>query len=735
MSRYANIGVSNPFTDLAGGSTNPLFNMTSAAGGGLGDTLLRATASGLPGSAPLQAKQVSSLWMNNPYRVQPTRAEALEEEEVAAEDEDDMGVIETYSNYMPSKLKIGIAHPDPVVETASMASVEPPDVWYKLAMPAEVYEKGKLSALQLESVVYASQQHEQFLEDGNRAGFLIGDGAGVGKGRTIAGIILENFCKKRRRAVWVSVSNDLKYDAERDLRDIGASNIPVHFLSKMKYAKINSSINNNVSKGIIYSTYSALIGESQGVGTKYKTRLKQLLHWCGEDFDGVIIFDECHRAKNLCPTGAGKPTKTGQTVLQLQQSLPKARIVYASATGASEPKHMAYMVRLGIWGPGSPFRDFNEFLGSVEKRGVGAMEIVAMDMKLRGMYIARQLSFQGVGFKIDEVELTNDIKRAYNKSVEFWVELMYKFIDAAELIDADKKLKKTMWGQFWSAHQRFFKYLCIASKVKHVVATASEVMKMGKCVVIGLQSTGEARTLEAVEREEELTDFVSTAKGVLQSLVEKHFPAPDREKICRLLGLPNPNEMLEELDIKPNSAAANGEGTSDGKRKRKAVVQRKKFKFDDSSSDEEKNDSSDFEVSENEQEEEDDDDEFEAVDEDEDDDDDDDVTNLFGSDDDDDDPWAKGGRKRKTAAAKKKDKNGKAKNNNAAASLALAATDPFAHLFKPKKEANGAAPKLSLPPVPPPSADEKPKPPPKSNVDRACQMKKDLLKQIEELGK
>ena len=39
-------------------------------------------------------------------------------------------------------------------------------------------------------------------------------------------------------------------------------------------------------------------------------------------------------------------------------------------------------------------RNFNEFLGSVERRGVGAMEIVAMDMKLRGMYIARQLSFQ-----------------------------------------------------------------------------------------------------------------------------------------------------------------------------------------------------------------------------------------------------------------------------------------------------------------------------------------------------
>ena len=52
---------------------------------------------------------------------------------------------------------------------------------------------------------------------------------------------------------------------------------------------------------------------------------------------------------------------------------------------------------------------------------------------------------------------------------------------------------------------------------------------MGKCVVIGLQSTGEARTMEALEREEELTDFVSTAKGVLQSLVEKHFPAPGKK--------------------------------------------------------------------------------------------------------------------------------------------------------------------------------------------------------------
>ena len=69
-------------------------------------------------------------------------------------------------------------------------------------------------------------------------------------------------------------------------------------------------------------------------------------------------------------------------MLEIQRLLPKARIVYASATGASEPKNMAYMTRLGLWGPGTPFTDFNQFIQAVERRGVGAMEIVAMDMKV-----------------------------------------------------------------------------------------------------------------------------------------------------------------------------------------------------------------------------------------------------------------------------------------------------------------------------------------------------------------
>lgn len=660
---------------------------------------------------------LSQIWMADQGKVvqqQPTFNyinQVPEEEE--AEDEE-MGVAETYAEYWPSKLKIGKKHPDPVVETASLSSVEPSNVYYKVSIPQETINSGQLSALQLESITYGSQAHDHLLPDGTRAGFLVGDGAGVGKGRTIAGIIFENYLKGRKKSIWISVSNDLRYDAERDLHDIGAGKINVYALNKLKYAKINSSVNNNTKKGVIFGTYSALIGESQSTGGKYKTRLKQLLQWCGEDFDGVVVFDECHKAKNLCPVGSSKPTKTGLTALELQNKLPKARVVYASATGASEPRNMAYMVRLGIWGQGTPFPSFMDFISAVEKRGVGAMEIVAMDMKLRGMYIARQLSFHGVTFKIEEVPLTRQFKQVYDESVELWVEAMQKFTEAAELIDAENRMKKTMWGQFWSAHQRFFKYLCIASKVNHAVKVAREAIKYGKCVVIGLQSTGEARTLEQLERDDgELTDFVSTAKGVFQSLVEKHFPAPDRTRINRLLGIEGPKKtqlefLLEEIESKPSASGgdlkrknSSGKSTAQGKLKKT----RRNSSDDDSNSDSHE---SDAKASDSEPEGSNHDSDSARSS---------DYNPFYSGSDSDDDPWVGKTSKIKPKKSKSPKKKPVSTQDKIQAHLSKKQTETKPMVIK---ASNGVSIQLG--------------PPPKDAIERACQMKDELLSKIENLG-
>ncbi|KYB27027.1 protein strawberry notch isoform X3 [Tribolium castaneum] len=677
----AALGMNSPYMQ------NPFLQNLSA--------LLYSNQAGAPPwGAQLSNKAVASMWNSG---AKPMHHQ--EEEEV---DDEELGVAETYSDYMPSKLKLGKKHPDPVVETASLSSVAPADVWYKLSIPDDTIRSGALSALQLESITYTSQAHEHILPDGSRAGFLIGDGAGVGKGRTIAGVIFENYLKGRKRAIWVSVSNDLKYDAERDLRDIGAGRIEVHPLNKFKYAKISSAVNGNIKKGVIFSTYSALIGESNSAGGKYKSRLKQLLQWCGQDFDGLIIFDECHRAKNLCPVGSSKPTKTGLTVLELQNKLPKARVVYASATGASEPRNMAYMVRLGMWGPGTPFKEFADFISAVEKRGVGAMEIVAMDMKLRGMYIARQLSFHGVAFKIEEVPLSKDFEKTYDASVKLWVEAMQKFHEAAELVDAENRMRKTMWGQFWSAHQRFFKYLCIAAKVPHAVAVAHEAIKCGKCVVIGLQSTGEARTLEQLERDDgELTDFVSTAKGVFQTLVEKHFPAPDRNRIQRLLGLDPP--------ISGSKKATNGndEGSSSGKRKMRQAavraVKRNKWSTSDSDNDSTKSSDSEYHMSNVESEVSEEHSDSNASSD----------FNPFNSDSDsDNDPWSRNKKKGK------KQKKSPKKRPSTQDKLSMLLTQKTN-----KAKVNGGM-----------SNDTKPAAPPMDAIERACQMKEEILYKIERLG-
>ena len=57
---------------------------------------------------------------------------------------------------------------------------------------------------------------------------------------------------------------------------------------------------------------------------------------------------------------------------------------------------MGYMERLGLWGAGNPaFASFMEFMEAVGSRGVCALELVAMDMKAQGMYVARTLSYAG----------------------------------------------------------------------------------------------------------------------------------------------------------------------------------------------------------------------------------------------------------------------------------------------------------------------------------------------------
>ena len=83
-------------------------------------------------------------------------------------------------------------------------------------------------------------------------------------------------------------------------------------------------------------------------------------------------------------------------------------MLYSTATGATEVSHMQYMVRLGLWGeqglPGKsvqpPFSTFASFKKVVEKGGVTAMELVAVQLRLLGSISCRSLSYNGTKFEL-----------------------------------------------------------------------------------------------------------------------------------------------------------------------------------------------------------------------------------------------------------------------------------------------------------------------------------------------
>ncbi|XP_022717610.1 protein FORGETTER 1 isoform X1 [Durio zibethinus] len=477
----------------------------------------------------------------------PLPPEEVNEVAIEVEREEDEGgpVGETFTDYRPPKLSIGPPHPDPIVETSSLSAVQPPEPTYDLRIKDEMESSMALSCLQIETLVYACQRHLQHLPSGARAGFFIGDGAGVGKGRTIAGLIWENWHHARRKALWISVGSDLKFDARRDLDDVGAACIEVHALNKLPYSKLDSK-SVGIRQGVVFLTYSSLIASSE----KGRSRLQQLVQWCGSGFDGLVIFDECHKAKNLVPEAGSQPTRTGEAVLEIQARLPEARVIYCSATGASEPRNMGYMVRLGLWGAGTCFLDFQSFLVALEKGGVGALELVAMDMKARGMYVCRTLSYKGVEFEVIEAPLEAEMEAMYKKAAELWAELRVELLLSASAFHSNEKPNPSqLWRMYWSSHQRFFRHMCMSAKVPATVRLAKQALSEDKCVVIGLQSTGEARTEEAVTKYGlELDDFVSGPRELLLKFVEENYPLPEKPE--PLQG----DESVKELQRKRHSA-------------------------------------------------------------------------------------------------------------------------------------------------------------------------------------
>lgn len=428
----------------------------------------------------------------------------------------------TFVSYVPAKIRGARAHPADLVESASMAAVEPPDPTYVPALDSSIVRDGVLSEVQFERVVYAGQRHEQVLTDGARGGFYIGDGTGVGKGRCLAAVALDNWLRGRRRALWLSVNYDLVSATERDLAVLGGK-LPLHVLNDHGYEPLE------IGDGVLFSSYASLIAKSKDSAT----RLDQIIAWLGDE--PVIILDEGHRAKNALGTVMGEPTQTGQAVIDIQARVPAARVVYASATGATEVRNMAYMTRLGLWGPGTAFPGgFAEFLANIERGGVGAMEMVARDLKALGLYGSASISFKGVDYREVTHELGEAQRQIYNTAAEAWQMVLSSINDAIDATNGGRGERSRALIAFWGDHQRFFRQLTTALKVPTAIREIDRALGEDKAVVVTLIGTGEARARELVARATasgaSLDDLNFAPVDVIKNLVRRAYPVVKYEE-------------------------------------------------------------------------------------------------------------------------------------------------------------------------------------------------------------
>ena len=63
---------------------------------------------------------------------------------------------------------------------------------------------------------------------------MLGDGTGCGKGRQVAGVVLDQWLRGNRRALWLSASDKLLEDARRDWAALGGLESDVIPLGKVK---------------------------------------------------------------------------------------------------------------------------------------------------------------------------------------------------------------------------------------------------------------------------------------------------------------------------------------------------------------------------------------------------------------------------------------------------------------------------------------------------------------------
>jgi len=421
-----------------------------------------------------------------------------------------------------------MAHPARLIQSATLSTVAPPMAQYRPRLPRRVIRSGLVSDAQFEFIVAAGQAHSRLLPvdpenpgtPPQRVGIFNADGTGAGKTNELLGIALDNRLRGRERTILV-------LEKKRHLKGFieawaGFGQDPADVVRLWDH-KADESL--TMRKGILAITYSMLREMTLDAG---HVRVAQIVAWAGPDFDGPMLFDEAQCMRNAAgdEDQSGKKSQVSMQGLggvALQDALPNARVVYASATGATDVHNLGYCTRLGIWGEGTAFKTRDEFIRVFEMGGIADLEQVTLSLKASGVYVARSLSFEGVEVVNLPVTLTKLERKSFNEAAEMWKKLKESYGYLAKICNSplndpdriadlrNKGLKGAIpysnLNGFYEASRKASMSTLIASfKARGVIADAEKRIAEGMSFVVQMQNTYEAQLNRALDQIEDAND-------------------------------------------------------------------------------------------------------------------------------------------------------------------------------------------------------------------------------------
>ena len=333
-------------------------------------------------------------------------------------------------------------HPSIMYESERLASVDLPKK--EIELHINTYNVNSpndfISDVQVEAISYAVQcfENKNNIDSGTR-GFILGDGTGSGKSRTISGILAECYIRNPTnfRAIWVSLNQKL----ERTMKEEYSIN---HALGNVCPRWL--SFDDMDMDGVLYVTYSNFLNDD---------KFLSILKFLNTD-NTLLIFDESHYLKN-------KNSQTAKKMMQLQNEFENPRVIYSTATSASNVRQMYYMTRLGL------FEDHKHFVRELEYYGNAAMEMSAIQLKYSGHMISRQLGLHDIKIDVVVCKISSEEQSLYDHLSHLFFQKRY------EISTIDKS--------------NFYQYLILSIKMKHLVTHVKKHLAENKSIVIGLNST------------------------------------------------------------------------------------------------------------------------------------------------------------------------------------------------------------------------------------------------------